>query len=108
MYVQTPEERSDRIDAAIQRRLVENIQAAQAMGAEVVKLEGSDVAAAICQFAREKSVTLVIVGQSRRGWFEHLRRGSVIDKLINNEQSLDVLVASFDERLIGQGSRNSS
>jgi two-component system sensor histidine kinase KdpD len=98
VYVQTPAERSDRIDAAIQRRLVDNIQAAQAMGAEVIKLEGGDVADAICAFAREKNVTLVIVGQSRRSWLEHLWRGSVVDKLINNTQDLDVLVASFDER----------
>lgn len=105
VYVQTPAERNDRIDSAIQRRLVENIQAAQAMGAEVVKLEGADVASAICAFAREKHVTLVIVGQSRRGWLEHLRRGSVVDRLINNTDSLDVLVASFDERHEGERHR---
>lgn len=98
VYVQTPSERSDRIDAAIQRRLVENIQAAQSMGAEIVKLEGTDVAAAICQFARERNITLAIVGQSRRGFLDHIRRGSVIDKLINNTQDLDVLVAAFNER----------
>lgn len=98
VYVQTAAERSDRIDSAIQRRLVENIQAAQAMGAEVVKLEGEDVASAICDFARAKHVTLVIVGRSRRNWIEHLRRGSVVDRLINNRDGLDVLVASVDER----------
>jgi two-component system, OmpR family, sensor histidine kinase KdpD len=98
VYVQTPNERSDRIDSAIQRRLVENIQAAQSMGAEIVKLEGADVAAAICQFAREKNITLAIVGQSRRGFLDHIRRGSVIDKLISNTQDLDVLVAAFNER----------
>ena len=98
VYVQTPSERSDRIDSAIQRRLVENIQAAQSMGAEIVKLEGTDVAAAICKFAREKNITLAIVGQSRRSFLDHIRRGSVIDKLINNTQDLDVLVAAFNER----------
>jgi len=96
VYVQTPSERSDRIDSAIQRRLVENIQAAQSMGASVVKLDGTDVAEAICRFAREKGVTLVIVGQSRRGLLDHLRRGSVIDKLVNNKQNIDVLIAAFD------------
>ena len=98
VYVQTPSERSDRIDSAIQRRLVENIQFAQSMGAEIVKLEGADVAAAICQFAKERNVTLAIVGQSRRSFLDHIRRGSVIDKLINNTQDLDVLVAAFNER----------
>ncbi len=100
VYVQTPDERSDRIDSAIQRRLVENIQAAQSMGAEIVKLEGTDVAATICKFARERGVALVIVGQSRRGFLNHLWRGSVISNLINNDQNLDVLVAAFDERIV--------
>ena len=102
VYVQTPSERSDRIDTAIQRRLVENIQVAQSMGAELVKLEGDDVAAAICAFARERGVALAIVGQSRRGFLGHLRRGSVITKLINNTQNLDVLVAAFDNRVISR------
>ncbi|MFN8580125.1 MAG: histidine kinase [Gemmatimonadaceae bacterium] len=38
VYVQTPEERADRIDSTLQRHLVENIQLAQSLGAEVVKL----------------------------------------------------------------------
>jgi two-component system sensor histidine kinase KdpD len=98
VYVQTPGERHDRIDGALQRRLVENIQAAQEMGAEIAKIEGDDVAAAICTFAREKHATLVIVGQSRRNWLQHILGGSVIDRLVNNRDNLDVLVASFDER----------
>src|SRR4029079_7083991 len=51
VYVQTPEERADRIDSSIQRKLVENIQLAQSMGAEVVKLQGSDVAGVLARFA---------------------------------------------------------
>jgi len=97
VYVQTPEERADRIDAAVQRRLVENIQLAQAMGAEVVKLEGTDVAGAIRAFARERGVSLVIVGRSTRSWWHRLRRGSVVDDLVRNMDGLDVLVVTFPE-----------
>lgn len=96
VYVQTPEERPDRIDSAIQRTLVDNIQRAQSMGAEVVKLEGSDVAASLCKFAKEKGVTLLIVGQSKRSGLRHALQGSVVQKLANNDQGLDVLVVSFD------------
>jgi two-component system sensor histidine kinase KdpD len=52
LYVQTPEERADRIDATIQRKLVDNMQLAQSLGAEVVKLEANDVVEAILRFAR--------------------------------------------------------
>jgi two-component system sensor histidine kinase KdpD len=97
VYVQTPEERADRIDATVQRKLVDNIQKAQSMGAEVVKLEGTDIAEALSDFAVKHGVTLIIAGQSRRTWWQRLTRGSVIDKLLNNKHNLDVLVVSFAE-----------
>jgi len=96
VYVQTPDERADRIDGAVQRQLVENIQMAQAMGAEVVKVEGTDVAAAVLRFARDHRVSLVVVGQSQRSVWHRLRRGSVVDRLTNNSDGIDVQVVSFD------------
>jgi two-component system sensor histidine kinase KdpD len=95
VYVQTRDELADRIDASVQRRLVDNIQMAQSMGAEVIKLEGDDVVQAICRFAKDRGVTLVIVGQSARSWWYRLRHGSVVDRLIHNQQGLDVHVVSF-------------
>jgi two-component system, OmpR family, sensor histidine kinase KdpD len=98
VYVQTPDERADRIDATVQRKLVDNIQKAQSMGAEVVKLEGTDVAATLCQFAVEHGVTLIVAGQSRRSWWHRITRGSVIDKLVNNTMDIDILVVSFNDQ----------
>ncbi|HTL96043.1 MAG TPA: universal stress protein [Gemmatimonadaceae bacterium] len=97
VYVQTPDERADRIDASVQRRLVDNIQMAQAMGAEVVKLEGDDVVGAISRFARERRVSLLIVGKSSRSWWHRVRHGSLVDKLVDAADGLDVLVVSFEE-----------
>ncbi|HEY2065194.1 MAG TPA: universal stress protein [Gemmatimonadaceae bacterium] len=96
VYVQTADERADRIDSTVQRTLVENIQLAQSMGAEVVKLAGDDVADTLCRFAIKKGVTLLIVGQSKRSRFYHIVKGSIVDRLANNGQGLDVLVVSFD------------
>lgn len=96
VYVQTPDERPERIDSAVQRTLVDNIHLAQSMGAEVVKLEGDDVADALCAFARQKGVTLMIVGQSKQSGFHHLLKGSVVQRLTSNALGLDVLVVSFD------------
>jgi two-component system sensor histidine kinase KdpD len=105
VYVQTPDERADRIDATVQRKLVDNIQKAQSMGAEVVKLEGTDVAQTLTQFAVEHGVTLIVAGQSRRTWWQHFTRGSVIDKLVNNSRDIDVLVVSFNDLQSGKTSR---
>jgi two-component system sensor histidine kinase KdpD len=96
VYVQTADERADRIDSTVQRTLVDNIQRAQTMGAEVVKLEGEDVADALCKFAVKKGVTLIIVGQSKRSRLQNLVRGSVVEQLVHNNHGIDVLVVSFD------------
>jgi len=94
VYVQTSAERADKIDTAVQRRLVDNIQLAQSMGAEVTKLEGEDVAEALARFAAERRVTLAVVGATRRSRWYRLRRGSVVERLLEARSGLDVLVVS--------------
>jgi two-component system sensor histidine kinase KdpD len=94
VYVQTPEESADRIDATVQRKLVGNIQRAQAMGAEVVKLTAADVADALTTFANDHGVALILVGRSRRSWFHRIFRGSVVSKLVNNPHGVDVLIVA--------------
>ncbi len=103
VYVQTPEERPDRIDSTIQRHLVDNIQLAQSLGAEVVKLEGTDVARTLIRFAAERGVTLAIVGETRRSRWYRLRRGSIVDRLMVGQLGLDVLVVSGADDADGRG-----
>jgi two-component system sensor histidine kinase KdpD len=100
VYVQTSEERPDRIDSSIQRRLVDNIQLAQSLGAEVVKLVGDDVAVALTRFAAEHGVTLAIVGETRRSRWYRLRRGSIVDRLLTRATGggMDVLVVSAADK----------
>jgi two-component system, OmpR family, sensor histidine kinase KdpD len=95
VYVQTPEESAERIDSTVQRKLVDNIQLAQAMGAEVVKLVGTDIAAELRRFAQERGVTLLIAGQSRRSRWHRWRYGSVVERLTHNSEGLDVLVVGL-------------
>lgn len=102
VYVQTSAERADRIDTAVQRRLVESLQLAQSLGAEVVKLVGDDVAAKLARFADERGVSLAIVGQTNRSRWYRLRRGSVVDRLLATRAGLDILVVSGDEPAKGE------
>jgi len=97
VYVQTPDERADRIDSTLQRHLVENIQLAQSLGAEVVKLDGRDVAPVLVRFAAERGVTLAIVGATRRSRWYRLRRGSIVERLMAPHTGLDVLVVSAED-----------
>ncbi|MGV3708870.1 MAG: sensor protein KdpD [Gemmatimonas sp.] len=94
VYVQTPSERADRIDGTVQRGLVSNIQLAQSMGAEVVKLESRDVADALDGFAAEHRVSLIVVGQgagpTAPRWFGR----TVTEQLIARPRKYDVLVCA--------------
>src|SRR5262249_56762891 len=56
VYVETPGEAPERIDAEVQRHLHDNIQAAKEQGAEVVRLQGSDPVACLLDFARSHGV----------------------------------------------------
>jgi two-component system sensor histidine kinase KdpD len=94
VYVQTPDESADRIDATVQRKLVDNIQRAQTMGAEVVKLTGTNIADELARFAQEHGVALILVGRSRRRWLHRLLRGSVVSRLLNNAFGIDVLIVA--------------
>ncbi len=94
VYVQTRAEAPDRIDATVQRKLVDNIQLAQSMGAEVVKLTGDDVTAALAKFAAERGVSLAVMGQTRRSRWHRFWSGSVVERLVDMRESLDVLVIS--------------
>ncbi|MFN8579456.1 MAG: histidine kinase [Gemmatimonadaceae bacterium] len=106
VYVQTPDEQPDKIDSTVQRHLVDNIQLAQSLGAEVVKLQGEDVAAALRRFAAERGVTMAIVGESRRSRWYRLRNGSIVDRLLAARTGLDVLVVSaVDEGETRSGNR---
>ncbi len=88
--MQTPEEAADRIDSTVQRNLVENIQRAS-LGADVVKLQEA-MSRRPSSTSRHSTVTVIVVGQSRRSWWHHLRHGSVITRLVTNAANLDVLV----------------
>lgn len=98
VYVQTPDESALKIDATVQRKLVDNIQMAQQLGAEVVKLQGRDIAATLLAFARDHAVALILVGQSRQAGWARLLRGSVIRHLVANRSGMDVLVVALDRR----------
>ena len=73
-----------------------NIQLAQSLGAEVVKLEAEDVVYGLINFARARDVTLLIIGQPRRHSLLPWRR-SVADMLVHNDAGIDVLVVPAEE-----------
>jgi two-component system, OmpR family, sensor histidine kinase KdpD len=97
VYVETPQEAPDRIDAEAQRHLLENIERARALGAEVVRLRASDPVAALIDFARSHSVGLTLIGRSHQsGWRRLLGRTPDI-RLVREAPDLDVQVVALGD-----------
>jgi two-component system sensor histidine kinase KdpD len=71
--------------------LRDHIRLAEDLGAEVVQLEGGDIAERLAAFARERHVTEIVVGQpSRRFWAERLGGGSIVDRLLRLPMGADI------------------
>ncbi|RYE84671.1 MAG: hypothetical protein EOO75_17830, partial [Myxococcales bacterium] len=92
VHVRTARESVERIDSASLRALTDNIRLAKELGAEVVRLEGDDVAEALAGFARQRGITHAVLGRTRLPpWRERLR-GSLLDRFMREVPQVDVLV----------------
>jgi two-component system sensor histidine kinase KdpD len=92
VWVETPSEAPDRIDATAQRHLHANIETARNLGAEVVRLQGRDTVAALLDFARSHAVGHIVVGRSRRPRWRRLALGDLVHRLVREAEEFDVHV----------------
>ena len=95
-YVETPAEAPDRIDSAAQRHLLENIEKAKEMGAEVVRLKGRDPVAALLDFARAHNVAYVMIGRSYRPWWRQLLAGDMVMRMVQQSEGFDLYIVSTE------------
>jgi two-component system sensor histidine kinase KdpD len=95
VYVETPQEAPDRIDSEAQRHLLENIDRARALGAEVVRLRALDPVSALLDFARSHSVGLMLIGRSHHGGWRRLLGLTADIRLVREAEDLDVQVVAL-------------
>ncbi len=92
VYVRTAHESIERIDSVSLRALTDNIRMARELGAEVVRLEGDDVVAALATFARREAITHAVLGRTRLPVWRERLRGSLLDRFMRQVPHVDVLV----------------
>jgi len=77
-----------------QRTLRRNVEFAENLGAEVVKLKGKNVAETVAKYVREKRVTQVVFGHSATtGWRRYLYM-SAVHKFLREAPSVDVHIVT--------------
>jgi two-component system sensor histidine kinase KdpD len=98
VYVETPDEAPHLIDAEAQRHLLENMEKAKELGAEVVRLRSGNPAEALLDFARTHGIAHVIIGRSLQPWWKQVLKGSALMRFLREGAEFDLhVVASTDE-----------
>lgn len=94
LYIQIPKEQSDRIDLAVQRKLLQNLKWAAELGAEVIKVKGDDIPGLIFQHAEKYKISNLIIGRPHFSLYRQLSGRNYFDKLLKKlvNREIDVIL----------------
>lgn len=91
--------------AALSKREEEALQEAYELarnfGAKVVEIEGDSVAEEIIKYVTEIGATSIVMGQSARSRMQEIFRGSTINRIMRETNSIDIVVVADDVSLSG-------
>lgn len=96
VYVETPGESPVRIASDAQRYLIENIERARELGAQVRRLQARDPVPALFEFARTHGVSHIIVGQSHQPWWKRRLGFTFVHRMLQEAGDFDLHVVSLE------------
>jgi two-component system sensor histidine kinase KdpD len=92
VYIQTPQENLDRIDAATQRQIGNTLTLASQLGGVPLTFKGDDVVSTIAAVVEEYCITHIVVGRTLQPWYRRWFGQSFLDRLLQTVPGVDVLV----------------
>jgi two-component system sensor histidine kinase KdpD len=92
VYVQTPREAPERIEAATQRQLSNNLELARQLGGMSLEFKGADLVSTIAAFVQEYGITHIVMGRSRQPWYRRWLGRSILERLLHRIPGVDVVV----------------
>ena len=92
VYVRTPGEGVERIDAATQRGIADALTLARQLGGVPMSFSGPTFPAAVAAFVTEYGVTHLVLGRTGRPWYRRWFGLSPLDRLLSVVPTLDVTV----------------
>jgi two-component system sensor histidine kinase KdpD len=95
VYVQTPGESTERVDAATQRRIADTLTQARQGNGIPMQFNGKNVASAIAGFAKEYGITHIIVGRSHRTWYRRWFGTSLLDRIVQAIPDATIVVVGM-------------
>jgi two-component system sensor histidine kinase KdpD len=105
VYIQTPSERIEKVDAATHRRLTDTLTLARQLGGVPFEFKGRDLPTAAASFVQEYGVTHIVLGRPRQRWYHRWFGSSILDQLLARIQGVDVIVVDTGKSNIGASHR---
>ena len=90
MYVQVPRESSDKIALDKQRHLNNNFKLATELGAEIIKVENTNVTKAIIEQAEERKITTICIGKPHLSLLRVILATNVFNELLKKLSANDI------------------
>ena len=80
----------------ILKSLDENINLAKKFDATIVTLKGKSISSELIKFSKEKNITKLIIGHSKRTRLQKFFRGSTVNKLLEGSKNIEIIVVPYD------------
>jgi two-component system, OmpR family, sensor histidine kinase KdpD len=89
VYVRRKKEDPLRIPSDLQRQFIQNVQLATELGGSVTVLESENVCEALLDYCRKNDVNLVVLGTSKRKWWQFMRP-NVLEFFMHHAPGIDI------------------
>ncbi len=80
------------VSSAAVQSIVDHFRLAESLGAETVTLYGENVPQTLIEYAQKHNITRILVGKTTEPKWRRWLRGNLVDQLIDQSASIDVLV----------------
>lgn len=96
LYVQIPRESADKIALDKQRHLINNFKLATELGAEIIKVENTNVTRAIMEQCEERKITTVCIGKPHLNLWKVIVATDTFNSLLNklSQENIDLVILS--------------
>jgi two-component system sensor histidine kinase KdpD len=92
VYIQTPREEIDRVEASVDRQVSNTLELARQLGAFPHRVKSHDVVGTIAALIKLYGITFVLLGRTQRPWYRRWFGQSVLDQLLRRVDNVDVMV----------------
>jgi two-component system sensor histidine kinase KdpD len=90
LYVQTPKENNDKIPLDKQRHLINHFKLATQLGAEIIRVENSNIAKVIIEVAEQRQITTLCIGKPHLSLFKVLLSTTIFNELLKKLSATDI------------------